>query len=77
MPSVMTRGASLARSWARCGTLRAAQPLRRLSTQPAEEPPLLPAPIPSLATATFDFRDPLNLSASLTEDEQLIYESAR
>ena len=48
----------------------------RLSTQPSEDPPLLPDPIPSLATATFDWKDPLRLSASLTEEELIIYGTA-
>ena len=39
--------------------------------------PALPAPIPSLATETFDWRDPLSLSASLTDDEIAMYDAAR
>ena len=59
---------------ARCAPLLKA---KQFSTQPADEPPLLPAPIPNLATATFDYKDPLNISASLTEDELMIYDTAR
>ena len=72
-----TRAAS---SLARRGGASRCAPLlkvKHLSTQPADEPPLLPAPIPSLATATFDYKDPLNISASLTEDELMIYDTAR
>jgi len=52
---------------------------RALSAQPQALPalPLLPAARPSLATATFDRHDPLALSASLTEDEIAMYDSAR
>ena len=39
--------------------------------------PVLPKARPSLATAAFDWRDPLALSASLTDEELAIYESAR
>ena len=39
--------------------------------------PALPAPIPSLATETFDWRDPLSLSAGLTDDEIAMYDAAR
>ena len=55
--------------------------LRHRSTDPlssiSDEPPSLPRAAPSLATATFDWQDPLMLSASLTEDENMIYETAR
>ena len=34
-------------------------------------------PAPSLATASFDWQDPLALSASLTDEELAMYESAR
>ena len=39
--------------------------------------PQLEAPAPSLATATFDWQDPLALSASLSEDERAMYDTAR
>ena len=55
--------------------------VRRLhSTQAASaaaDAPTFEATLPSLATATFDWRDPLALSASLTEEERQIYEMAR
>lgn len=50
---------------------------RWLSIQAASEPPLLPSPIAALETTGFDWKDPLLLSASLTEDERMLYESAR
>ena len=39
--------------------------------------PALPPARPSLATATFDWQDPLALSASLTDEENAIFETAR
>ena len=39
--------------------------------------PAFQKPLPSLATATFDWKDPLCLSASLTDNEIALYESAR
>ena len=51
---------------------------RALSTATNEAAdPDLPAPLPSLATGAFDWQDPLQLHASLTEDERAIYETAR
>ena len=38
--------------------------------------PALPPARPSLATATFDWQDPLALSASLTDEENAIFEGA-
>ena len=38
--------------------------------------PALPPARPSLATATFDWQDPLALSASLTDEENAIFETA-
>jgi len=57
---------------------RTPQLARALSTAPAaaQEPPFLPKPRPSIATAKFDWEDPLALSASLTEDELAMYETA-
>ena len=51
---------------------------RLLSTQPAAEAslPHFEPKAPSLATATFDWSDPLALSASLTDDENAMYETA-
>jgi len=37
----------------------------------------MPDPIPNLATASFDWKDPLHLSASLTEEELMIYQTAQ
>ena len=39
--------------------------------------PSFERPAKSLATATFDWQDPLCLSASLTDEERAIYETAR
>ena len=81
----MTAALLLARSGASGATRRGlrvtrATARRLLSTQAVDEaaalPHLTPAR-PSLATATFDWKDPLNLSASLTEEENAIYETAR
>lgn len=49
------------------------------STQPAptDAAPTLPDPRPSLATESFNWQDPLDLSSSLTDDEKAIYEAAR
>lgn len=59
--------------------LRPARRSRRLLSTAAENLslPVLPKARPSLATAAFDWRDPLALSASLTDEELAIYESAR
>lgn len=38
--------------------------------------PTFEKPAKSLATATFDWQDPLNLSASLSDEEKAIYETA-
>jgi len=51
---------------------------RAVSTEPIGiATPFFEKPLPNLATAQFDWQDPLKLSASLTEDELAIYESAR
>ena len=44
---------------------------RGLSTAPSSDlsGPELPRPLPSLATATFDWQDPIGLSASLSDEE--------
>ena len=72
----MMRSLRLARAGAR--PLSSALGVRARSTAQAvaADPPSLPKPRPSLATATFDWRDALDLSASLTDDEQAMYEAA-
>ena len=67
-----------------CTRPAAARLGRRYSTAPASDPnpdvasmPALPPARPSLATATFDWQDPLALSASLTDEEKAIFETAR
>jgi len=50
---------------------------RMLSTEPLPGLPIFEKPRKSLATETFDWRDPLALSASLSDEEQAIYEAAR
>ncbi len=53
-------------------------PPRRLGVASrALSAPAFEKPAKSLATATFDWQDPLALSASLTEEELAIYETAR
>jgi len=70
MQLTMRKPGSAARVGLRC---------RLLSTAVQEpcEGPALPRPRPSLATASFDWQDPLNLSSSLSEDERAIFEVAR
>jgi len=46
-------------------------------TAPTDAAPTLPDPRPSLATESFNWQDPLDLSSSLTDDEKAIYEAAR
>ena len=67
-----------------CTRPAAARLGRRYSTALASDPnphvasmPALPPARPSLATATFDWQDPLALSASLTDEEKAIFETAR
>jgi len=73
----MIKACSLSRSAPTAARVAA----RRLSTAAVSDLdhdlPSLPAAAPSLATAKFDWTDPLALSASLTEEELAVYESAR
>lgn len=60
-------------TWARASA-------RMLSTDPVSHGKALPTfekPRPSLATAQFDWQDPLCLSESLTDEEKAIYDTAR
>ena len=57
---------------AACSTAR-----RLLSTASLQTAaPTFEKPAKSLATATFDWQDPLNLSASLSDEEKAVYETA-
>lgn len=50
---------------------------RTLSTEPLPTAPVFEKSMPSLATGTFDWRDPLKLSASLTDEELAMYQTSR
>ena len=82
------RGASALATLARRPAGRLGISRRPVSIQSKESPwvfsecvaagmPELPAARPSLATAPFDWQDPLSLKASLTDDENAIYDTAR
>jgi glutaryl-CoA dehydrogenase len=58
-------------------TTRAAASRRWRSTAAATELPHFEKPAPSLATAEFNWEDPLSLSALLTEEERSIYDTCR
>jgi len=47
------------------------------STKNNAHAPTFVKPLPSLATETFNWEDPLSLSSQLTEDERALYETAR
>ncbi|KOO25705.1 glutaryl- mitochondrial [Chrysochromulina tobinii] len=55
----------------------AATSRRMLSTEPLPTAPVFEKSMPSLATGTFDWRDPLKLSASLTDEELAMYQTSR
>ena len=77
MARLALRAARLGR-FARSGQrLFSTQTIDSESESTSASMPTLPPARPSLATAAFDWRDPLALNASLTEDEVAMYETAR